>query len=269
MRSTWMRKMTAALAVVAAASAGAVVAGAVGDANVGGPAPRSGVNSPSESVFVPIAPCRVVNTQNPAGKFQVGQIRTYESQGNTSGQGGAAACGIPASASALEMTVTAVAAEGPGYLRVAPAGAPIPNATFLNYGPGQNISNTGTVALLAGTGANFQVKAFQARTHVIVDVNGYYVKGLQASVNGDGTIVRGNGLTSGVRDTTGTYRINFDRNVTGCAFSLTIGNANSGSPSPGTGTATPSTFDDRGVYVETYNAAGNPADRPFHLTVSC
>jgi hypothetical protein len=268
-RTTWVWKVAAAAVVVAAASAGAVGAGAVGDPNGNpGPTPQAGMTSPSESVFVPITPCRIVNTQNGA-PFQVGEIRTFRSQGNTSSQGGAASCGIPASASALEMTVTAVAAQGSGYLRVAPAGQPIPNATFLNYGAGQNIGNTGTVATLPGTGANVQIRAFQARTHVIIDVGGYYVKGLQASIGADGVAARANGLTSSTRESTGTYRVNFDRDIRGCAYSATIGNTGEGTAAMGDIVVAINNLDPRGVYVATRNADGTPVNRPFHVIVSC
>lgn len=270
-RTTWIRKVAAVAVVVAAGSAGAVAVGATADANGGeAPTPRAGAQSPSESVFVPITPCRIVNTQNPAGKIQANQTRQYRMHGNTSAQGGAAACGIPQTASALELTVTSVSADGRGYLRVAPAGAAIPNATFLNYGPGQNLGNTGTVAVQPGGGNNFQVRAFQARTHVVIDVNGYYVRGLHAVVNGgNGSLARGNGVVASVRAGTGTYAVTFDRNVSGCAYSATIGNPVDGTPPTGQITATPLNSNANAVYVTTHLSDGTLSDRPFHLAVTC
>lgn len=269
MTSTWMRKMVAAAAVVAAASAGAVGAGAVGDANGGAPAPRSGAASPSESVFVPVTPCRIVNTQNPAGKLQAGETREYMTQGATGPQGGAATCGIPRTATAIEMTITAVSAEGPGYLRAGPAGKPTPTATFLSYGPGQNIGNTGTVAVTPSFGNNLRVQAFQAPTHVVIDVSGYYVKGLEATIQADGLWVRANGIVSSDREATGTYRVDFDRNISGCAYSVTVGNPVNGTSSPGMASATPNGLNPNGVFVQTFDKDGNPANRSFHLAVSC
>lgn len=268
-RTTWMRKMVAAAVVVTAASAGAVAVGAVGDDAGPGPTPQAGVGSPSESVFVPINPCRIVNTQNPAGKLQVDQIRQYRMHGDTRSQGGAAACGIPRTATALELTATAVAPEGSGYLRVYPAGVGTPNATFLNYGAGQNIGNTGTVAVQPGAGVNLQVKAYGARTHVVIDVNGYYVKGLQAAVNADGTVSRANGLVQSVREATGIYRVDFDRNIRGCSYSATIGNTESGTAAMGDIVVAPNNLNVNGVFIATRNADGTPVNRPFHLIVSC
>ncbi len=271
-RSSWVRKMVAAAVVVAAASAGAAGAGALGDPNgQEGPeqAPYPDSSSPSEAVFVPVNPCRIVNTQNGAGKIGVQQVRQYRMHGNTSGQGGAAACGVPQHAAALEISVTSVAANGAGYLRVYPAGIAAPQATFLNYGGDHNITSAGTVRVQPGSGVNFQVQALVQPTHVIVDVLGYYVYGIQASVNLSGTVARGNGVTSSMRESTGLYRVNFDRDLRGCAYTATIGNAGQGTASQGEIVTAPSNLDIKGVYVYIRDNAGNPINRPFHLIVSC
>lgn len=258
-------------AVVAGAlalSAGAVV-GAQAQQQQAPPTNKAGSSSPTESSFVPITPCRIVNTQNPAGKLSAGEVRSYHMHGNTSEQGGAAACGIPSVATALEMSITAVGAEGNGYLRVYPAGQPEPNATFLNYTDVFNAENAGTVRVQAGLGNNLSVKAYQKRTHVVIDVLGYYVANPIAVVSSAGNLLRGSAASGASRDSLGTYRVTFNRNVSGCVYTGGLHDpatefGNEGDIAIATSAATP-----QGIYVQTYNAAGNLADLDFHVTVTC
>jgi hypothetical protein len=264
----------AVVAGVLALSTGTLVGAQAGETdNAGGPvAPptdKAGAASPTESSFVPITPCRIVNTQNPAGKFAVGETRSYRMSGNTSDQGGAAACGIPSVATALEMTITAVGAEGNGYLRVWPAGQPEPNATFLNYTKVFNAENAGTVRVQGGLGSNISVKAYQQKTHVIIDVLGYYVPGLMAVVSDAGNLVRGNGAPQVERTGTGIYNVIFNRDVSGCAFSGGLHAPNAGTGTEGDFVAAGLTTDPRGVFVQTFNEAGTLANLEFHLVVTC
>lgn len=258
--------MVGAVVVVALLSVGAYAGAQSGDGGGDGRPPipegepRAGSASPTENGFVPIAPCRIVNTQTPAGPIGAGATRSYRMHGNTSSQGGAASCGIPASATALEVTAHAVSAAGTGYLRVFPATGAEPNATFMNYGRSLNQSNTGTIAVTPGTGNNFRVKAYLAQTHVIVDVAGYYVPDLFASVQLHGPVVVGNGVNGTSKTGTGVYTVTFNRNVEGCGFAVgpwTSGEAAATAVSGST------------VTVRTYNSAGTGADRGFDLTVHC
>jgi hypothetical protein len=270
-----MRTKVAAMVVggVLALSGGTLVAAQAGGSNASGPvtAPtdRAGSASPTQSTFVPITPCRIVNTQNPAGKLAVGETRSYRMSGNTSSQGGAAACGIPSVATALEVSITAVGAEGNGYLRVFPAGQAEPNATFLNYTSVFNAENTGTVRVQGGLGNNLSVKAYQRRTHVVIDVQGYYVPELMAVVASNGNLIRGNGAPSVTREATGVYRVNFNRDVTGCAFTGGLNDTGTGFGSAGDIAMATNGNSPNGVYVQTFNVAGTAADADFHLVVTC
>jgi hypothetical protein len=89
---------------------------------------------------------------------------------------------------------------------------------------------------------------------------------LWAVVNANGTLARGKGVVGvGRQNPTGGYKVVFNQNVSGCAFSATIG-------SPGSGTnfgfieVEP---DASGVFVGTLSTAGAFADRPFHLVAFC
>jgi hypothetical protein len=134
-------------------------------------------SSPSGAVFVPVTPCRVVDTRS-SSPVVAGATRTFQVAGSgLSGQGGSpAGCGVPDAAVAVEVSVTAPAPPGTGFLRAWPADSPPPNATMVNYSGGQGTTNTGAVRLSAAPGtADLSVAAFTSSTHVIVDVQGYFV----------------------------------------------------------------------------------------------
>ena len=77
--------------------------------------------------------------------------------------------GVPAGASAVSLNVTAVSPANAGYVTVWPCDQPQPNASNLNFGPGQTIPN----AVLSKLAANGTVCVFTTQTmHLLIDVNG-------------------------------------------------------------------------------------------------
>lgn len=86
-------------------------------------------------------------------------------------------------------------------------------------------------------------------------------------VSGSGQFLRGNASSGGHTSVgSGSYTVAFPGNVTGCAYSATLGGTDAVSQPPGFVTVR----DDGGkVGVQIYDTAGNPADRPFHLIVAC
>jgi hypothetical protein len=92
-----------------------------------------------------------------------------------------------------------------------------------------------------------------------------------AVVNANGTLARGFGVQS-VSHTagTGSYIVFFNRNVRDCAYTATIGlGGASGTSARGFITTVGAAAGVRGVFVTTDDIAGNPAERGFHLFVSC
>jgi hypothetical protein len=79
--------------------------------------------------------------------------------------------GVPASASAAVLTVTAVNFGAPSHVTVWPTGEPLPLASNLNLAPGAVTANLVTVKL--GGGGLIDVIS-HALGHLIVDVLGYY-----------------------------------------------------------------------------------------------
>ena len=116
---------------------------------------RSRSTSVGQNLFVPITPCRVVDTRGAVGPFSSGQTRTYYVAG-TSGfapQGGhSGGCGIPAGAVAVTASLSAVSPVHAGFFRAWAYGGAEPQARpLLNYST-VNITTGATVPLNPGTG---------------------------------------------------------------------------------------------------------------------
>jgi len=126
------------------------------------------------------SPCRAIDTRSPsvaAGDLAVGEIRDVRIRGVgdfTSQGGSATGCGVPDGARSVELSITAVAPVGAGFIRVFAAASPVPNATFINYTNGRGITNTGTVPLNTSLLNDLGVANFGGATHLVVDVQGYF-----------------------------------------------------------------------------------------------
>jgi hypothetical protein len=91
----------------------------------------------------------------------------------------------------------------------------------------------------------------------------------QAVVTGAGLLARGRGVTSATRVAVGRYQVIFNRDVRGCAYVATIGDAGAAAPQAGQLETSQLASNVNGVSLRTQNSDGNPADRAFHLLVSC
>lgn len=87
-----------------------------------------------------------------------------------------------------------------------------------------------------------------------------------AAMSASGSLVRGNANSGGDAGDIGSYVVGFPERVSSCVYSATIG-ATDGT-ALGAGRATVRELDGR-VGVQTFDAAGTPADLPFHLIVAC
>ena len=122
----------------------------------------------SALAFYPVTPCRVVDTRNPNGAFG----------GPSLGAGGtrsftvpSSSCGIPTTAQAYALNVTA-APPGPlTYLTIWPTGQTQPYVSTLNALQGQIVAN----AAIVPAGTNGAVSVFVSNaSNVILDINGYF-----------------------------------------------------------------------------------------------
>ena len=78
--------------------------------------------------------------------------------------------GVPASATAVVLNLTATEPTDAGFLTAWPAGTDRPLASALNFLPGDNVANLVMVQL--GPGGTLSLYQFGGTTHVVADVVG-------------------------------------------------------------------------------------------------
>ena len=224
----------AALSAAVLGVAGATTAFAAGDGRNGGGAaapralkPAVVTASSTEAVFVPITPCRIVDTRLGGGKIASGATRSFVVRGTVLfvPQGGkAGGCGVPASATGVATNVTVVNAGGTGYMAGFPAGAPAPLTNFVTYWSDRVVTVNPTFALSApGTSPHLSIKSVGSSANVIIDVTGYYAPQMAGFVQADGTLTYTSGrVLSSSHPSTGNYDVTFDRDVSQCAFHVSV-----------------------------------------------
>ena len=126
------------------------------------------IAGPTPLRFVPLTPCRVVDTRQPNGPLGGPPIQGGTERDFPLPQG---QCGIPASASAYSLNATVVPHQHLGYLTVWPTGETQPNVSTMNSVDGRVKANAAIVP--AGLGGSVSVYASDT-TDVILDINGYF-----------------------------------------------------------------------------------------------
>lgn len=144
----------------------------VNDPRIGRSFPRLDVNAaanslkamfPSPAGYVPAsAPTRLLDTRATA-PITAGQSIELQVSGRN---------GIPSNISAVVLNVTVDAPEGIGFVAVYPADSALPTISNLNFVRDQTVPNL-VMAKVSGDG-KVRIHA-SARTHVIVDAQGWYV----------------------------------------------------------------------------------------------
>ncbi|MFT3790448.1 MAG: hypothetical protein QM741_05085 [Rudaea sp.] len=132
---------------------------------------------PSGAELTSLTPARLLDTRAGAGtvdgKFAGGGA--IRAQGvldlDVSGRGGVPASGV----AAVVLNVTAVSPSGTGFVTVWPSGFSQPNASNLNFTPGQTRPNL----VVAAIGSNGKVSLFNSAgtTDIVVDVLGWLAPG--------------------------------------------------------------------------------------------
>ncbi|MFY9823651.1 MAG: hypothetical protein WAM82_19880 [Thermoanaerobaculia bacterium] len=126
-------------------------------------APPSGV---AVHGFFTVVPCRLLDTRNQqAGPIASGVVREVAVSG----------CGVPASATAVAINVTAVGPSSSGDLAVYAVEPPTPSNSVISFGLGAIRANN-AIAPISATGT-LKIKpnlSGSAAMHVLVDVVGYF-----------------------------------------------------------------------------------------------
>ena len=197
--------------------------------------------SQSESVYVAITPCRILDTRNGGGKFNNGTTRNFY-VGGTFGfapQGGhSGGCGIPIGATAIAASIGAVNSAANGYLVAWPQNLSKPNASNLNYTRGQPIASGGNITIQKNSAFSLKIFNFGGPTDVFMDVTGYYAQQMQGMIASDGSIYSGTDrILSATVINPGVFRVTFDTDVSYCTPQI-------------------DTYSGKGVYGSAYTFAG-------------
>ena len=123
--------------------------------------------------FVPLVPARLMDSRSPSGTTVDGLFQAIGLRGagtttqlQITGRGGVAPV-----AGAVVLNVTVTGAQSGGYITVYPCGAPLPNASNLNFVAGSTVPNL----VIAQVGTGGKVCLFtSAATNLIADVTGFY-----------------------------------------------------------------------------------------------
>lgn len=122
--------------------------------------------------FFALAPCRLLDTRDPNGPYggpvlQAGQLRTFSAAGR---------CGIPSTAAAFSVNVTAVSPTAGGYVSLMPADQLQANTGTLSFSAGQTRANNALLMLSETPERSFAVLAgiSSGTVNLIVDVTGYF-----------------------------------------------------------------------------------------------
>jgi hypothetical protein len=246
------------------------------------------LGSGERSVFVPIVPCRLMDTRpapetvgarsTPIGANETHTISVLGANGN---------CSIPADATGLSMNVTAIGGTASSFLTVFPSGAAKPLASNLNWTAGQApVPNAVTVDVPADGKVSFY--NLTGTVNVAADIVGYHVdhnhddryytkaevdaQTMFASVNADGTLRRGStGVSSALflSGIVGDYTVTFPRDISTCVFvESTAATPEGNNPTPGYVGATLQTT--TALYVQVYTTTGaTTAQQPFNVIVTC
>lgn len=118
--------------------------------------------------FYTLPPCRLVDTRQAADapSLTSGEVRALDLAGR---------CGLPATARALSLNVTAFAATGNGNLRFGPGGETVPAASMVNFQAG--IARANNAILMISADGVLNVSPFVAgggTVDLLLDVNGWF-----------------------------------------------------------------------------------------------
>ena len=126
------------------------------------------------SVFVPVTPCRLMDTRTPIGPraTPIGAGETYVALvWGSNGQ----CVGIPATATAVSLNVTFTSPSADnGYATVFPADQPLPNTSNLNWSRNQAPAPNAVTSRLSADG-KLGFYNYTGTVNLIADVVGYYI----------------------------------------------------------------------------------------------
>jgi hypothetical protein len=128
------------------------------------------------TTFVAIAPCRLVDTRFTTGPFAGPAYNANETRNYDVGAGPCTEAAL-AAAYSLNFILVGYNPAASGYLTVWPAGTTMPMSATVNWGSGPPVANAAIIA--SGTAGAISVYA-SATTHLIIEINGYFIGAAQS-----------------------------------------------------------------------------------------
>lgn len=121
------------------------------------------------TVFVPITPTRVLNTNETNNPLQPGAPLTVDLPSASKGQ-------VPVAAQAVSFNLTITGTQRSGFVTAAPGGAPVPTGvSTINWPESPTTTANASVVRLADGKMQLQADRQGGSTQAIVDVTGYFV----------------------------------------------------------------------------------------------
>jgi trimeric autotransporter adhesin len=111
-----------------------------------------------------LPPCRLLDTRQGGQPLGPGSVSLYTLAGS---------CGIPSTARALSLNVTAVTPTAAGNLSLYPSDAAQPGSSTVNFIPGRNRSNNAVIGLSPAGALAVQTNT-TGTVHLVLDVYGYF-----------------------------------------------------------------------------------------------
>jgi len=124
--------------------------------------------APQPTDFYTLTPCRLLDTRQTGPGVAANTVYNFAVTG---------LCGVPLTAQAVVVNITAVAPTDIGDLRLYPAGSPAPLAAVLAFTSGRTLAGNAVGTLGAGGSLAIQndmPTGSTGQTHVVVDVVGYF-----------------------------------------------------------------------------------------------
>ena len=180
------------------------------------------VPSPQAETFVPVTPCRLLDTRVSHHRVTAKTVHSYYVSNATrvKAQGGnRGGCNIPTTATALSLTIGAISPRAGGWLTAWPSGAAQPKAYALRMNTNASASAGLTVGVRPGASPALSIYLDStAAVDLTIDVYGYYEPQTHLIILADGTVWFGNNthVVSVSHSGTGNYTLAFDRSLDGC-----------------------------------------------------
>jgi hypothetical protein len=156
--------------MIARLAAAAVVAAALVTTPVSAVEPDATPTAVATSAYTAVTPCRLLDSRLMGDAIPSGGAIALDVAG---------VCGVPASATAVAVTLTVADTTAPGFLTAYPADLTRPGVSNLNWTSSGETRANGAITSLSADGA--LALYVMSATHVIVDVTGAFIPAAEAT----------------------------------------------------------------------------------------